>query len=64
MRHRLAVCTLVLLAAIPSFAARRRAVSPGTPARCAFTTTPLAVEVLPDAIAIDEQYAYWVDTYE
>lgn len=64
MRHRLAVCALILLVAFPTLAARRRAVAPGQPSRCSFTSGPLVLDAFTDTLATDGQYLYWVDSFE
>jgi hypothetical protein len=64
MRHGLAVCALLLLVAFPTLAARRRAVSPGQPSRCSFTSGPLVLDAFTDTLAKDDQYLYWIDSFE
>lgn len=58
MYRRLCLYALLLIAALPMSAAKRRAVVPGT-ARCTFG--PLAANTFPLYLTSDGQYVYWFD---
>ncbi|HEY0144378.1 MAG TPA: hypothetical protein VGF48_26075 [Thermoanaerobaculia bacterium] len=63
MTRRLALCALLLVVAVPLFAGRRRAVQPGAPSRCAFSSTPLAVDADVNMMVRDATHLYWVDAF-
>lgn len=58
---RLGLCLLVLLVAVPTFAARRRAVAPADPNRCTFTGGPVARATYPEYLATDATHVYWIN---
>ena len=58
---RLGLCTLLLLAALPAFGARRRAVAPGDPNRCTFSGGPVAHATYPEYLAADATHVYWIN---
>jgi hypothetical protein len=58
MTRRLMLCALILIAAIPAFAQRRRAVNPGA-GRCQYGT--VVEDAYASLIEIDGPYVYWLD---
>ncbi|HEX2059775.1 MAG TPA: hypothetical protein VHK90_03465 [Thermoanaerobaculia bacterium] len=60
MQHRLLLYALLVIAAVPSFAARRRAVSPGA-GRCSAGIVSFAA--FPVLMASDGPYLYWLDEF-
>lgn len=62
--RKVALVALMLLVAVPSFADRRRAITPGSPSRCALPGEPLLTFTYPLAMASDATTIYVIDEFD
>lgn len=61
MTRRLWLCAILLILALPVFAARRRAVTPGDPDHCVHTT--LSRFAPAEMLAVDEEFVYVIGSF-